>query len=169
MQTYKIVIIGDKNTGKTSFVRRHLNGIFLTDYEPTLGVEVHPLVFNTNYGDFGFNIWDTAGDDKKMGLVDGYYISADGAIIFYTSDSNYDKTKKLVEKFLELNPHKPIVNVWNKSDLPDEQSYILNAGYQYITQGKETYQVSAKSNYNYEKPFLYLLRNLTNKSNLSIC
>lgn len=38
----------------------------------TLGVEVHPLQFHTNYGPIMFNTWDTAGQEKFGGLRDGY-------------------------------------------------------------------------------------------------
>jgi GTP-binding nuclear protein Ran len=38
----------------------------------TLGVEVHPLTFNTNCGVICFNTWDTAGQEKFGGLRDGY-------------------------------------------------------------------------------------------------
>jgi GTP-binding nuclear protein Ran len=38
----------------------------------TLGVEVHPLVFYTNYGAIRFDTWDTAGQEKFGGLRDGY-------------------------------------------------------------------------------------------------
>jgi GTPase SAR1 family protein len=38
----------------------------------TLGVEVHPLTFHTNFGAIVFNTWDTAGQEKFGGLRDGY-------------------------------------------------------------------------------------------------
>jgi len=72
--TFKCVLVGDGGTGKTTFVKRHLTGEFEKKYVATLGVEVHPLVFNTNRGSIRFNVWDTAGQEKFGGLRDGYYI-----------------------------------------------------------------------------------------------
>lgn len=48
--------------------------VFLLVILATLGVEVHPLYFNTNRGNVKFNVWDTAGQEKFGGLRDGYYI-----------------------------------------------------------------------------------------------
>lgn len=74
MPTFKCVLVGDGGTGKTTFVKRHLTGEFEKKYVATLGVEVHPLVFNTSRGSIRFNVWDTAGQEKFGGLRDGYYI-----------------------------------------------------------------------------------------------
>ena len=52
-------------------------------YTATLGVEVHPLSFSTNFGTICFNVWDTAGQEKFGGLRDGYYINGQCGIIMF--------------------------------------------------------------------------------------
>jgi len=61
---YKVVLVGDGGTGKTTFVKRHLSGEFEKKYVATLGVEVRPLTFYTNKGIVRFNVWGTAGQEK---------------------------------------------------------------------------------------------------------
>jgi len=69
---FKVLLIGDAATGKTSFVRRHLSGAFERKYLVTIGAEVSPLLFHTTRGPIMLNVWDTAGQEKFGGLRDVY-------------------------------------------------------------------------------------------------
>jgi GTP-binding nuclear protein Ran len=63
---FKIVLVGDGATGKTTYVKRHLTGEFERKYVATLGVEVHPIPFWTNHGKTLVNVWDTAGQVRVV-------------------------------------------------------------------------------------------------------
>ena len=79
----KLVLVGDGGVGKTTFVKRHLTGEFEKKYIPTLGVEVHPMSFHTSKGEYTFDVWDTAGQEKFGGLRDGYYVGGKCGIIMF--------------------------------------------------------------------------------------
>ncbi|XP_019095640.1 PREDICTED: GTP-binding nuclear protein Ran-4-like [Camelina sativa] len=81
--TFKLLIVGDAGTGKTTLVKRHLTGEFDQNYEPTVGVEVQPLDFFTNRGKIRFECWDTAGQEKYRGLKDAHYVEGQCAIIMF--------------------------------------------------------------------------------------
>jgi len=65
---FKLVLVGDGGVGKTTFIKRHITGEFERKYVATLGVEVRPLDFDTNFGKIRFIVWDTAGQEKTGGL-----------------------------------------------------------------------------------------------------
>merc|ERR550519_2330349 len=146
--TFKLILVGDGGVGKTTFVKRHKSGEFEKKYIATLGVEVHPLTFFTNLGKIVFNCWDTAGQEKFGGLRDGYYINGNAAIIMFdvTSRSSYKN-----------------VPIWHR-DLTRVCKHIL---FHRKKPNIQYYDISAKSNYNFEKPFLWIARKLVGEANLN--
>ncbi|KAB0350951.1 hypothetical protein FD754_015808 [Muntiacus muntjak] len=140
---FKLVLVGDGSTGKITFVKHHLTGEF-EKYVATLGVEVHPL----------FNVWDTAGQEKFGGLRDVYYIQAQCAIIMF------DITSRLTYKNNIL-----IVLCGNKVDIKDRKVKAKSIVF-HQKKNLQYYGISAKSNYNFEKPFLWFARKLIGDPNL---
>ncbi|VAH11149.1 unnamed protein product [Triticum turgidum subsp. durum] len=121
--SFKLVIVGDGGTGKTTFVKRHLTGEFEKKYEPTIGVEVHPLDFTTNCGKIRFYCWDTAGQEKFGGLRDGYYIHGQCAIIMFdvTSRLTYKNVPTWHRDLCRVCENIPIVLCGNKVDVKNRQ------------------------------------------------
>lgn len=166
---FKVVLVGDAGSGKTTFVHSHLTGKFLTRYTPTLGVDVHPLVFNTNYGHILFDLWDTAGQEKYTMLREGYAVGAQAIIGFF--DINSKVTLSNLNSWLRFKEYAhlpgsvPSVVCGNKCDIPEHKVKMKDK--QALLDTWDTYfDVSAKSKHNYEKPFLYLARRLTGHDDL---
>jgi len=92
----------------------------------TLGVEVHPLQFTTNFGTICFNVWDTAGQEKFGGLRDGYYIQGQCGIIMFdvTSRITYKNVPNWHRDLERVCENIPIVLCGNKVDI--KVSIILN-------------------------------------------
>ncbi|KAF7478322.1 Hypothetical predicted protein [Marmota monax] len=108
-------------------------------------MEVHPLMFHTNRGPIKVNVWNTAGQEKFSGLWDSYYIQAQYAIIMFdvTSRVTYKKCLTGIELWYECVKISPSCCVATE-----------------CTKSLQHYDISAKSNYNSEKPFLWLPREL---------
>ncbi|KAI4344086.1 hypothetical protein L6164_011357 [Bauhinia variegata] len=159
--SFKLVIVGDGGTGKTTFVKRHLTGEFEKKYEPTIGVEVHPLDFNTNCGRVRFYCWDTAGQEKFGGLRDGYYIHGQCAIIMFdvTARLTYKNVPTWHRDLCRVCENIPIVLCGNKVDVKNRLVKAKQVTF-HRKKNLQYYEISAKSNYNFEKPFLYLARKL---------
>ena len=158
---FKLVLVGDGGTGKTTFVKRHLTGEFEKKYIATLGVEVHPLQFHTNFGPIVFNVWDTAGQEKFGGLRDGYYIQGQCGIIMFdvTSRITYKNVPNWHRDLERVCENIPIVLCGNKVDVKERK---VKTGAVTFNRKKnlQYFEISAKSNYNFEKPFLWLARKL---------
>lgn len=164
---FKLVLVGDGGTGKTTFVKRHLTGEFEKKYVATLGVEVHPLLFYTNRGPIKFNVWDTAGQEKFGGLRDGYYIQGQCAIIMFdvTARITYKNVPNWHRDLVRVCENIPIVLVGNKVDVKDRKVKAKQIVF-HRKKNLQYYDISAKSNYNFEKPFLWLARKITGDTNL---
>ena len=122
---------------------------------------VHPLEFHTNCGPIRFDCWDTAGQEKFGGLRDGYYIHGQCAIIMFdvTSRTTYKNVPTWHRDITRVCEDIPIVLCGNKVDVRNRQVRAKTITF-HRKKNLQYYELSAKSNYNFEKPFLYLARKL---------
>ena len=166
---FKLVLCGDGGTGKTTFIKRHLTGEFEKKYIATLGAEVHPIVFCISRGNVRLEVWDTAGQEKLAALRDGYYIGAHCGIIMFDvcNRITYKNVINWYKQLTRVCEGIPIVLVGNKVDIPDRKVKARQILFP-RKHGIQYYDISAKSNYQFEKPFLWLLRKLLEDPNLTL-
>jgi GTP-binding nuclear protein Ran len=126
MFTYKVCVIGDGASGKTALVSQltaisaKTEQVFPVNYVPTIGVEVHPITFNTSRGLITLNVWDISGQERSAGLRDGYYINAQAFIGTIDGTQVERSLKKLVEMRKDayfMRPNVPFIKVCTKNDL----------------------------------------------------
>ncbi|CAF3801937.1 unnamed protein product [Rotaria sp. Silwood1] len=159
---FKLILVGDGGVGKTTFVKRHLAGELEKKYEAAIGANVHPLNFYTSMGEIIFNVWDTVGQENIDGLPDDYYTGAQCAIIMFdvTSSITYKNIANWYNNLMRVCENIPIVLCGNKVDVNDgklqAESIIFHRKH-----NMNYYNISALSNYNFEKPFLWIAQKLT--------
>lgn len=168
MSRFKVILAGDGGVGKSAFVKRHRTGEFEKKYIATMGVEVNPINFQTNQGNQVLNIWEVAGQEKFSGLGSGYFCKADAAVVMFdvTSPLSYSSADKWIQNIRSKCPNIPIVLCGNKIDCISRRVKPEHIRLHRKYPGLQYYDISAKSNYNFEKPWLSLLRQLLNEPNL---
>lgn len=167
MKEFKLILLGDGGVGKTTFITRHITGEFEKKYMATIGVHLHPLEFNTSKGKIKFNVWDTAGQEKFGGLRDAYYQDGDCGIVMFdtTSRITYKNVPNWYRDLTRVCKDIPMVLIGNKIDIPNRK--VKPKSMKFDKQNLQYCDISAKSNYNFEKPFLWLSRKLMNDDELT--
>lgn len=165
----KLILVGDGAVGKTTFVKRHRTGEFEKQYLATIGVETNSVKFSTSNGPITFNVWDCAGQAKYAGLGSAYYKDATCAIVMFSvgSTSSFASVQKWLNEIKSTCGKIPIILCGTKCDEKDRKvtpqqisKFIRKTNLKY-------YDISAKTNYNFEKPFLELSRQVLGNLNLA--
>merc|ERR1719353_1284174 len=127
------------------------------------------MPFHTNKGTILFNVWDTAGQEKLGGLRDGYYINGNCGIIMFDvcARITYQNVPNWHRDLVRVCDYIPIVLVGNKVDIKDRKVKAKQITF-HRKKNLQYYDISAKSNYQFEKPFVWLLRRLTNENALTL-
>lgn len=166
-----MVLVGDGGVGKTSFVERHRTGLFDTRYVASIGVNVHQLAFETTRGPIIFNVWDVPGQSSN--LPGGFFACAQAGIIMFdvAARLSYSHVRFYDHDLKESRPDKklpmyPIVLFRNKVDLEERKVKKSQVTYHKKKSYMHYFDISCKSDFNLDVPFLWLARKLSGDSKL---
>lgn len=103
-----------------------------------------------------------------LGLRDGYYVGGVCAIIMFdvTSRITYRNVPNWHRDLVRVCTNIPIVLCGNKVDVKDRKLRAKSITF-HRKNNMQYYDISARSNYNFEKPFLWLARRLAGDNNLN--
>ena len=161
--TFKILILGDSNVGKTSLLLKFTDNIFNETYITTIGVEYKEKEITLDNIKYKLNIWDTAGQERFKSITKNFFKSADGIIFVYdiTKKSTFDNIKNwLIEAENKTIDYKSII-VGNKIDL--EKNRQVSYDYGYNLANKKNYlflETSAKIDIKVNDVFIDLLKEI---------
>jgi small GTP-binding protein len=173
MISKKICLIGDFNVGKTSLVRRFVEGQFSDVYKSTVGVKISRKLMNaSNIPDRQVQliIWDIEGQTRFKAIAPNYLQGATASIIVgdLTRPFTIDNITEHIALYNSINPNGLSIIALNKSDLaPEERSLKIAQVYQFnhYPQVISTYLTSAKEGNCVERMFQELADRILERTN----
>ncbi|XP_025013176.2 ras-related protein RABC2a [Ricinus communis] len=156
--SFKIVLIGDSNVGKSSLIVSFISGA-VTELPNTIGMDIKMKQITVGGKRLKLTIWDTAGQERFRTLTSSYYRDAHGIILVYdvTQKQSFTNLENLWTKEVELySTNKDCIKmlVGNKVDRESERAVSREEGMDLAKQqGFLFLESSAKTRENVEKCF----------------
>lgn len=117
---FKLVLLGDMGTGKSSLVMRFVRGEFHEHSESTIGAAFLSKSCEVDRAPTRIEIWDTAGQERYRSLAPMYYRGSQAAIVVFdiTSKESFEGAKRWARDLQRSSePGLVIALAGNKADL----------------------------------------------------
>jgi len=128
---FKVLVLGEMNTGKTSLIRRYVERKFTRNYKPTMGADFNQKdFFQNDKMSVRMQLWDIAGQERFGSFTRVYYKDAVSAIVVFDLDcpktlQTAIKWKQDIDDKVTLSDGSPlpVILVGNKNDLIQEKEW----------------------------------------------
>jgi small GTP-binding protein len=163
----KFIIVGNSNTGKTSYVNRFIHNNFSNNHDCTIGVDFSSTKRIVNNKRIIMNFWDTAGQESFFSLTASYFRLSTGVLIFFDVNNMesfnhikkwYDRVNILCSDNVEIILLGTNIDKINKNKISEEiiQKLVNELNIKY-------FPISSKTNINIQKSMYYILNKIVNK------
>jgi Ras-related protein Rab-1A len=165
---YKILLLGDCSSGKTSLIYRLVHNNFLEYYVSTIGIDFNIKSFVINDKKIKLQIWDSCGQERFNALTRSYYRNTDAFIICYdiSSQKSFEDAKFWIKELEKHVIDRPVIKilVGTKSDLEESRNIKYDDGKKYAESlGIQFIETSSKNNTNIKELFHNLSSELLDK------
>ena len=129
--TFKVLVVGEPNAGKTSFVSRSVHDMFSPERKPTRGVDYSKQTIQWDeHTTVTLQFWDVAGQERLGTQTNIFFRGAHAAFVVYdVTDAATIAPIPLWKQLIDANVHTygdnemiPTILLANKIDLVTEKS-----------------------------------------------
>jgi Ras-related protein Rab-7A len=150
--SFKVLILGSANVGKTSILNQYVNAEFLSQYKPTIGSDYVSKQVEIDNSYVTLQIWDTAGQERYQSLAFSIYRNTQVCIFVYdiTSLKTFHDVDSWHQKFMSAcgscSDRFPFLLLGNKTDESERREVPQEMGQMYAQEKNMLfYEVSAKT------------------------
>lgn len=164
--SFKILLLGDSGSGKTSLLLRYAEDSFADSYTATVGVDFKVRMIKLEGKDIRLQLWDTAGQERFRTVTSTFYRNAAGVAVIYdvTDRSTFKNVEKWVRDFGLYAPGSSALLVGNKIDREEDRTVDTEEGAKKAMQNKMEFQeTSAKLCTNVDRAFEMLVADILKK------
>ena len=166
--TFKIIVIGDSNVGKSCLTMRATRNYYEEFYSPTLGFEFFTLTIKINDCYVKLQIWDTSGQETYNSLISSFYRCSSLAILAYSVDDkkSFDHLNFWLNEIkTQSNPDIILFLIGNKVDLINNKVISTEIAQNFADDNGffRFFETSAKTGYNAKNVFIEAAKELYHK------
>jgi len=161
----KICMLGTLAVGKTSLVRRFIEGIYSEGYQTSIGVKVDKKSVREAGQEVKLVLWDIFGEDRFQKVQAAYWRGMFGYLLVVdgTRRNTLDEALALNQRVTDTGLKVPAILLVNKADLADQWEIGDDRLAQLTQSGWEIMRTSAKSGENVDAAFLRLTLKMLGK------
>ena len=172
----KIIVLGNCDTGKTSFCQFWVKHEFSSKYKATIMTDFNFKIYEYKGDLYKIQIWDIAGQDRSINITKVLTKDAHGCLIFcdITQKKTLNETKKwknVIDEnslFIDDTPL-PCILVQNKIDLVGEKDIIDDNHFQNFSSKNKflkCFRTSVKKNIGVNQVMDYIIGHVIEKLNV---
>jgi small GTP-binding protein len=161
----KICMLGTLAVGKTSLVRRFIEGIYSEGYQTSIGVKVDKKSVREAGQEVKLVLWDIFGEDRFQKVQAAYWRGMFGYLLVVdgTRRNTLDEALALNQRVTDTGLKVPAILLVNKADLADQWEIGDDRLAQLTQSGWEIMRTSAKTGENVDAAFSRLTSKMLGK------
>jgi len=167
--TFKLLLVGNSGTGKSSILLKYADNNFSTQYLSTIGVDFKIKTVKIDDKIIKLQMWDTAGQERFRTITSSYYRGADAVLIVYSVNDreSYNHVHNWLKE-INMYSSSDIIKilVGNKCDLIEKREVSYAEVKQFADSNEMVFvETSAKQGLNIESLFTMVATRLREKIN----